>query len=72
MHIIPAPCVADVVVVVEWMVYVTDISVITSEPSEDIVELFVSANEGVERMMIVIAVVLKLEDSAENNRHSIY
>ena len=70
-HIIPAPCVADVVVIVEWMVYGTGVSVITSEPSEDRVKLFVTANDCVEWMMIVFAVVLGPEDSAENNRQII-
>ena len=70
MLFIPAPCVADAVGVV--VMYDLAISVIISELLKDSWELFDTANEGVEPSMTVSGVVLGLEDSADNKKHSIY
>lgn len=72
MHSIPAPSVADVVVVVNWMLNDVGVSVAISEPSEDIVKLFVTANVRVEPTMTVFGFVLGQKDSAENSRHKMY
>lgn len=72
MHSIPAPSVADVVVVVNWMLNDVGVSVAVSEPFEDIVKLFVTANVRVEPTMTVFGVVLGQKDSAENSRHKMY